>query len=232
MKHCTIIASTLALLLGANVAAANTFDINLTTDLFVPTFRGDASTTYLGWDTFDDVDPNLIDSFQLIDDTTPDLGSAGGRFMTTNGEDHLSGSGNYYSGGGSVSEDVTFDTAGVNGSGFTTVIVQAKTLFGGWGTNIIFTPIDGVVPIQVLQGVNQVGQGQLFAKYEIPGTADPETFSIVSGPFSFTSFDQFVVDTVWSPDGFAADNAIFTPEPTTALLALLGLAGVAGGRWQ
>lgn len=215
-------------------ALATTFDIGHTNDLFVPTFRGDANTTYLGWDLWDDVDPNPLDSVNLIDDLTPDLGNVGtdgGRFMTTNGEDHLSDSANFYSGAGSMAEAVTFDTAGVNGSGYTTVIIQAKTLFGGWGVEFGFTPINGVAPSQVLFGNNlNAGQGQLFVKYEIPGTADPQTFSMVSGPFSFTSFDHFVIDTVWSADGFAPDNAIFTPEPTSALLVMMGLAGVAGVR--
>ena len=224
--------SLLALALPTTAANATTFDIATATDVFTPTFRGDANTTWLGWDTFDDVDPNPLDNVQLIDDTTPDLGNVGtdgGRFVTNNGEDHLSGSGNYYSGLGTVAEDVSFDTAGVNGSGFTTVIVQGITLFGGFGdVQVEFGPIDGVLPTQVLQGDNAAGAAQLFAKYELPGTADTETFSISSVTLPFgthISLDRFVIDTVWSPDWFAADSAVITPEPTAATLALLLLAG-------
>lgn len=203
---------------------ANTFDIATATGLFTPSFRGDANTTYLGWDLFGDPGDTVIN------DTTPDLGSAAGSFVTTNGEDHQSGSLNYYSSSGSVAEDVTFATDGVNGSGYTTVIVQAVTLFGGWGVDIDFGPIDGVEPSLVLMATNATGSGQLFAKYELPGTADPETFSMTSGPVSFTSFGEYVVDTAWSPSGFAADTAIATPEPSAAVLALLSIGALARRR--
>lgn len=194
---------------------ANTFDLATATGQFEPSFRGEANTTYLGWDLFGDPGDSVIN------DTTPDLGADAGGFVTTNNEDHQSGSLNYYSGSGSVAEDITFATDGVNGSGFTTVIVQAKTLFGGWGVDIDFGPIDGVEPSLVLQATNATGSGQLFVKYELPGTANPETFSMTSGPFSFTSFGEYVVDTAWSPTAFAADTAIATPEPSAAVLFLL-----------
>lgn len=227
----------LIIALAASTTSASTFDIATATGLFTPSFRGQANTTWVGWDTFDDADPNPLDSFELIDDNTPDIGNVGvdgGRFWTTNGEDHRSGSGNYYSGGGTVAEDITFDTAGVNGSGYTTVIVQANTAFGGFFSDVLFSDIDGVSPVQTLQGPNAVGQDQLFAKYELPGTADPQTFSISVLNFGIgthTSFDKFVVDTYWSPNGYAADAAINTPEPVTSMLALSSLLGVAAG-WR
>ena len=208
-----------ALAMTCSVATATTFDIAAATGLFTPTFRGGGNTTWVGWDLFDDNGAGDT----IINDQTPDVGTDGGSFVTTNGEVHLSGSLNYYSGGGSVSEDVTFDTDGFNGSGFTTVIVQAKTLFGGWGADIDFGPINGFLPSLVLQGTNATGAGQLFVKYELPGTTGSATFSMASGPFSFTSFDQFVVDTSWSPSGFAPDSAIETPEPSAAALAILAV---------
>lgn len=205
-------------LFGGN-AAASTFDIGSATDLFTPTFRGAANTTYLGWDVFG------APGTTVINDTTPDIGTDAGSFVTTDGTDHQSGSFNYYSYGGPVAEDVTFSTAGVNGSGYTTVIVQALTLFGDWGPSIDFGAIGGVDPSLVLLETNAAGAGQLFAKYELPGTADPETFSM-SSDVGHTSMGVFVVDTVWSPNGYAPDTAIATPEPTAALLSILGLAGL------
>ncbi len=212
------------LALTGPAAEASTFDITTATGLFTPTFRGDANTTYLGWDQFGE--PGDV----VINDTTPDIGTGTGSFATTNGEDHQSGSLNYYSGSGSVSEDITFATDGTAGSGFTTVIVQAKTLFGPLGSDIGFTPINGIAPTQVLQGVNATGSGQLFAKYELPGVDGTQSFSISTGPSSLISLGEFVIDTAWSPTGFSPDNAIATPEPTAALLALLSLGGVAATR--
>ncbi|MCG8508392.1 MAG: PEP-CTERM sorting domain-containing protein, partial [Rhodospirillales bacterium] len=111
---------------------------------------------------------------------------------------------------------------GPAGTGFTTVIVQAKTLFGLFGTTIGFGTIDGVAPSDIVVGTNTTGGGQLFVKYEIPGTINSPQFSIASGPGSFVSFDQFTVDTLWSDSGYAPDNAV--PEPATVgLFALCSL---------
>ena len=221
-----------ALTLAAGAADATTFDIRSATGLFAPTFRGDAGATWVGWDLFDDNGAGDM----IINDQTPDIGTDGGSFVTTNGEDHISGSLNYYSGFGAVAEDVTFEVDGVDGSGFTTIIVQAKTLFGGFGEEAIgFSPIEGVLPTVVSTvdrpavGANAIGQGQLFAKYEIPtGLSGTQTLSISGG--IQTSIDQFVVDTFWSADGFAADGAVMTPEPTAAVLAALALAGATASR--
>lgn len=215
-----------ALLAAANLATANVLDIATAPGLFAPSFRGDADSSYVGWDLFDD-GGTLTD---VINDTTPDVGTHTGSFVTTNNEDHLSGSGNYYSGFGTVAEEVTFEAGGVSGTGYTTVIVQAKTLPGfGWNDAITldFGPIDGVAPTQVLLADNAAAAGQLFVKYEVPGTISTPTFSIASSFFqSHTSIDVFTVDAVWSPNGYAADYAIATPEPAAAATALIGIAGL------
>lgn len=205
----------------AAVATAAPFDIFTATGLFEPSFRGAANTTYTGWDTWDgDIDG-------VINDSTPDVGTDGGSFVTTNGEPHRSGSANYYAFGGSVAEDITFTAPGVGPDGYTTVIVQALTLFGGWSNELTFGPIDGVSPtleVLKLDGTNAAGAGQLFVKYEIPGAVTTPTFSLSAAP-GHTSFGLVTVDAAWSLDGFAADTAIHTPEPTSAVIALVGFAG-------
>ena len=58
-----------------------------------------------------------------------DIGTDGASFVTTNAEDHLSGSLNYSTGSGSVAETVNFSSDGIVGTGFTTVIMQGHTFF-------------------------------------------------------------------------------------------------------
>lgn len=223
----TLAGATAASAVLAALPAAAVFDLSTTTDLVSPSFRGDSDTTYLGWDSFNDGDPGPA---ELIFDDTPDLGTDGGIFETTNGEDHLSSSGNFYSSTGSVSETITFDVAaGAVGTGYTTVIVQAVTLFGPFGAETFFSDIDGVNPTVVF-GFNAAGEGQLFAKYEILGTVVDNSFDISSAPFSFNSYDKFTVDTLWSPTGFAGDSAV-VPEPAAFAIALaLGLPGLLARR--
>ncbi len=207
----------------AAMATAAPFDINTATGLFEPSFRGDADSTYVGWDTWNE---NLDG---VIEDTTPDVGTHSGSFITTNGEVHVSGSGNYYAAGGSMSEEVTFTAPGVGPDGFTTVIVQGVTLFGGWSNDVTFGPIDGVSPsLQVmrLDEGNAMGAGQFFVKYEIPGPVVTPSFMVTAEP-GHTSMGLFVVDAAWSADGYAADTAVHTPEPTSAVIALAAIAGVA-----
>lgn len=217
-----------ALMTSTGLTSGATYDLATATDLFAPSFRGEANTTWVGWDTFDDGGTLS----EIINDTTPDLGADAGSFVTTSGEDHLSGSGNYYAGGTPVAESVSFTTDAGTG-GFTTVIVQAMTLFGGWGDAIAFGPIDGIAPVQVLQAGNQrlnfgTTGGSLFAKYEIVGPITTPEFTLATSGFGGpTSFDQFTVETFWSPSGFAPDSAIATPEPASASVMLMALMGFA-----
>jgi len=210
---------------SAPAATAVTHNISTSTGLFTPSFRGGADTTWVGWDTFDDGNPDPLN--ELILDVTPDIGTDGGSFSTNNAEDHRSSSTNYYSGSGSVDETITFDVARGPADGFTTIIVQAKTAFGPFGEPVAFGDIDGNSPVEYVAGPNAVGgpgQSQLLVKYEIEGLVSVNSFIISSGSFSFTSYDQFVIDTQWSETGYAPDTAI-VPEP--ASLALLGLGGMA-----
>ncbi|MEM1355548.1 MAG: PEP-CTERM sorting domain-containing protein [Planctomycetota bacterium] len=211
------------LALAAGTASASTTVLNQQTDIVAPSFRGDANTTYLGWDVFDEV--TIQNNIPVITDLNPDLGTAGGSFITNNGADHQSSSFNYYSGGSSVDETITFDAATGPG-GFTTVIVQGITLFGALGAPIQFSEINGFAPVVNEQipfpDGNAAGKGSFFVKYEIPGSiAASSSFDIDGG--SFTSFDKFTVDTQWSATGFAPDTAL-VPEPGS--IALLGLGGL------
>ena len=212
--------SLLALLAGALLGSipaaghAASFKIAFATDLFTPTTRGGSNTTWVGWDTFDDGGSGSM----IINDSTPDIGTSSGTLTTTNGEDHISGSFNYYSSTGTVAETADFTTSGTTGTGVTTIIMQGVTLFGGFGTTLFFSDIGGVSP-DVVPATNIAGKGQFWAKWEVPGNLANYSADLSSGPFSFISFDKIVVDTYWSPTAFSVDTAKI-PEPSVGLLGL------------
>jgi hypothetical protein len=197
---------------------------------------------FYGWDTFNEV--GLRDLPNVIDDSTPELGVNPGaaRIVTNNGEDHISNaSGNYYSGTGGVDETITVDAAGTIGSGFTTIIAQGITLFGGFGAPVQLSPIAGVMPT-VVQGLNAFGGGganakeQFWAIWEIPGNLDTYQFTITTDPAanggggSFVSFDKLVVDTWWTAGAPSNDEVFAAPVPEPGLAALLAASVLLGVR--
>lgn len=211
-------------------AAAATFALSGLTGLAAPSTRGTAGTTYYAWDTFTGNPasagfPNLT---APINDSTPELGTNPGLalLVTNNSEDHISSSGNYYSSTGAVNETVTFDTSGVLGTGFTTLILQGVTAFGPFGTALTFSDINGVSPV-VVQGLNAAGNSQFWAKWEIPGNQRSYTGTLLTGPNSFVSLDFLSVDTYWNAAGYQPDT-MAVPEPSVP--AVLLLAGAAFAR--
>lgn len=197
------------------------YSLDSVTGILAVDGRGAAGSTWFGWETFNDAAARN----QPIDDSTPDIGSAAGvRFRTTNGEDHVLGSGNYYLSAGNPAEEVTVVTAGIPGTGFTTIILQAVTAFDDFPAPWRFPAVNGVNPA-VTQGKNALGFGQLFVRYDLPGN---ESGYVI--PFGATgphfSMDRFVVDTRWNPTGFGPDLAV-VPEPGAVALgtaaALLSL---------
>lgn len=232
MKLPTIcVAFLIATLLSCpNESQAVTHDLALATGILEPSFRGPGDTTYLGWDEFG------IGGFGTpINNNSPDIGTGTGSIVTTNGEDHTPISSNYYSFFGSVAEDITFETAGTPGAGFTTIIIQAVSFGqpGPFGSTLLFGNIDSSSPT-VLQTVNAAGLAHLWAKYEVPGNEASYGFSLSSDldTDSHVAIDQLVIDTYWSLNGYAPDVAISTPEPVAACLAtlVLGVLGISRRR--
>lgn len=190
---------------AAVAASPPTFKMDQEATVVAPTTRGNANTTYFGWDTFCEVGFDNVP----VNDTTPDIGTTttGVSFVTTNGEDHVSSSRNLYVGAGTLSEEVTVVTDGTVGSGFTTIIAQAVTAFGGFpAASLTFSSINGVAP-QVVQTTNIAGKGQVWAKWRLPGNQASYTFT-VTGPTGVSgwSFDKFIVDTLWSATVYQADT--------------------------
>jgi hypothetical protein len=118
-----------------------------------------------------------------------------------------------------VNETVTFDTTGVLGTGFTSLILQGVTAFGPFGTPLTFGNINGVSPT-VVQGLNAAGNAQFWAKWDLPGNQNTYTGTLLTGANSFVSFDVLSVDTYWNAASFQPDAAI-VPESGSAMLLLL-----------
>lgn len=191
------------------------FNLAQSTGLFTPSYRGEANASYFGWDTFG------VDGAH-IDNPPADIGTNDPLLTLTqeSGEfDHISGSGNIYTGQDPLDLHLTAVSSGTVGSGFTTLIIQGATLFGGFGGDILSSDIAGVTP-EVVQNSNLAGAAQFWVKYELPG--NEATYAIDLGSTgSSISLDKLVVDVLWSPDGYATDSAI-VPEPSSWLLAASG----------
>src|SRR5262245_57532228 len=107
--------------LGGLPAFADPFNMSQATNVVAPSTRGAATTTWFGWESWDDPGTN-----NPINDITPDIGTdpGGVSFQTINGDNHRAGSGNLYfpSTGNTLHEQVTVTTSGTVGSTGTTTI--------------------------------------------------------------------------------------------------------------
>jgi hypothetical protein len=209
--------------LAANLASAQ-FVINTSSGLFDPSFRGAANTTWFGWGAgkFDGLTNN-----ELIDNPAPSFGATtlGVSFTQSTAFDILSSGNNIYTSGAAVTDLLlAIPTSGTPGSGFTTLIIQGKTAFGGYGVAPAFNDIAGVSASSA-QGNNLLGAGQFWAKYEIAGNLSTYNLAITLAENSNTSIAELEVDTYWSATGFSTDVTV-VPEPSA--LALLGLGSFAG----
>jgi hypothetical protein len=230
-------------LFGFAASASAQFTISTSSGLFTPSFRdltnNDlANTTFFGWGpstgwgvsgnfAFDGLTDN-----ELIDNP-PALQGIGGLTGTLNQigtNDVLSSSNNIYT---STFTDqylrLEIPVQGVAGTGFTTIIVQGRTVFGGYPSNSAADfefPTLGGAPAQVVVGPNAAGRGQFWVKYEIAGQAAQYTLDFGLRP-GFVSVAELQVDTQWSESGFAPDTAQAVPEPS-AFAALLGGATLLG----
>ena len=213
--------------LCASVASAQ-YVINTSPGLFDPSYRGMANTTWFGWGpgSFDGATDN-----ELIDNPAPTIGVTipGIAFNQSNTDDILSGSDSIYSAFAPATDLLlAAPTVGSVGTGFTTIIVQGRTAFGGFGTLPAFSDVSGVSPTFVV-GDNTSGQTQFWAKYELPGNESIYNLAITIAAASHTSIAELEVDTYWSAGGYAPDFAI-VPEPSTFALIGLGSLAVVGLR--
>ena len=226
MKRATCFSLLAGLMCAASVPAFAQFNISTGTGLFDPTFRGSANTTWFGWG------PGSFDGLtndETIDNPAPTIGTTtvGLSFtQSPTGNDILAGSDNIYSSTAGAT-DLLFDipTFGAVGFGYTTIIVQGRTAFGGYNVAPSFGDIAGVSPSVTLQN-NAAGAGQFWAEYHIPGNASAYDLSIGLAASSFTSIAELEFDTYWSESGYAPDSVVPVPEPGALSLAGLGVAAL------
>lgn len=209
---------------GAASAQANT--ISTAAGPFTPSFRGGANTTYFGWGygTWDGNDDST--SVDVVNGDPPiNPASLPGPLLVNNGAnpDIVSGSNNLYPGPFNLT--LSIPTAGTVGSGFTTIIIQGNSLPSGLALDTFqFGSIAGVAPTYLVTP-NAETETQWWAKWELPGnqasySVDISRTAMFAGVGSVT---DMVVDTLWSPNGYASDVA-FVPEPGS--VAMLGVAVV------
>ncbi|MCX6857752.1 MAG: putative Ig domain-containing protein [Verrucomicrobia bacterium] len=195
--------------------------MSLSAGLFAITERGTGTSTFFGWDTFNDV----LDRAVPISDSTPDIGTTtvGANFQTTNAEDHVIDNGDLSFTSGTLAEEITVPTIGTIGTeGFTTIVMQiaANPGAGPFPATITLNSLNGLAPT-VVQAVNSVGDGQLWAKWNLPGNQASYTITI-AGPANQANFgfDKVTVDTHFSTTAFLPDSVAATPPSiTTSLLA-------------
>ncbi len=189
--------------------------------LFAVTERGTAASTYFGWETFNDASDRAVP----INDSSPDIGSAtvGANFQTTNAEDHVIDNGDLSFASGTLAEQVTVPTSGTVGTeGFTTIVMQIAAIpgAGSFPATISLNSLNGVAPT-VVQAVNSAGDGQLWAKWDLPGNQANYAITI-TGPANQANFgfDKVTVDTHFSTTAFLPDSVAATPPTiTTSILA-------------
>ena len=219
MKNSIASLALLAVVSGATTASAQ-FVINSSTGLFDPAFRGQANTTWFGWGPgrFEGTTQN-----ELIDNPAPNIGTTinGISFTQNPGNDILASSDNIYSGAAAATDLLlAIPTSGNVGSGFTTIIIQGRTAFGGYDIAPSFQPISGINPLFAV-GPNANGAGQFWAKYELPGNLESYDLTVNLPTGSFISIAELEFDTQWSATSFAADVAV-VPEPGTMAFSALG----------
>ena len=202
-----------------------------------------ANSAYFGWDNLEG-SFQFLSAGQILDDTTPDLGTSSSSrlFQGTDGianpsptfYGHRSGSGNYYSGfiPGSGVDDTISGVAPASGSGGnTTLVVQLIGQPETFVENLSFSAGPGWTKTSDLYGFYADGTGAYWQEWTAPG--DNLSFDININRLPGTSsiaIDAFQVDTYWTPGAAVTNSISIVPEPGTALLMGLGLAGLAGSR--
>lgn len=209
------------------------------------------ASSYFGWDQFDAGAPgNPVFGGTVLDDATPDVGSATGARVAQNnvgGYGIRSSSGNLYSGFTDEALDMTITIPGVGttgGAGFTTIVLS---LLGNPADERMLLPFsltDGIstfAPAISIDGLSAelTGQRLWLAEWQVPGSAASYDLTIqsdlASGNGTDVAIDSLTIDAAWANGGSALANTAGSlqlggtrvtpvPEPAAAALAASALA--------
>jgi len=225
--------------------------ISEATGLFQTSVRGDSHEAWFGWSfgTFFGA-PVPLSSSRILSNPAPTLGTIGlaqgvGFYQNDRYSTPFTligaSSGNIYTGnnygqGKQAYGTLLVPTLGTPESGFTTLILQGKTLTadGVFSTpqnlaqNYPLFSLNGVTPFayDFVIGPNAANQAQWWAKFQIAGNAPTYQVDIVfpggvgTTPISIT---EMTVDSYWSSTQYAPDTAVAVPEPSVGWLVEAGL---------
>lgn len=221
------------------------YDLTQQSGLVSPSFRGQANTTFFGWNEGQFFgQPVPPTTFRILNNPVTSIGNVGlGEGVELYQNDRSSspfvmiGSsvGNIYTGSGPVGKQafatlVAPTAPGVLDSGFTTIVIQGRTTTAGGFSTLesltsnypVFSSINGINPTFVISG-NAANQGQWWAQYSIPGSAASYSIGLTFPGGAATtpiSIAGMSVDTYWSDSAYADVSAV--PEPSTIAMVLTG----------
>ncbi|MFO0948975.1 MAG: hypothetical protein U1D30_24200 [Planctomycetota bacterium] len=187
-------------------------------DFVVPSFRGEALTTYQQWDVFSSTTgPNAPD-------VANDNAAGTANVVETTGLAFVTGGGNIYSFAGATAFEVTVPDFGLGAGYLTNVVVQIRTQGTDVDTASLF--FDGIVPTstellfeQALGGFGGVLRDWKFEWTGIFGSIDLHQLDFAASGSSM-SLDRLAIDT----------QVVAVPEAGSLALGSCGVLLVAGLR--
>ncbi len=233
-------------------AQAEIYNLSTASALIAPSFRGEAGTTWFGWDEGSFFgQPVPASASRILNNPATSNGTIGLAGVEFFQNDRASGNftmigssvGNIYTGIGAIGKQaaatLVAPMAAGGADGFTTIVIQGRTTTAGGFSSLeslianypVFSTINGISPEFLITG-NAANQGQWWAQYEIPGYAPSYTIGLEfpggtgTTPISIAALS---VDTYWSTSGYADVQAI--PEPGTWVLGCIGTLAVFGIRF-
>jgi hypothetical protein len=232
-------------------ARAEIYNISTASALIVPAFRGDAGTTWFGWNEGQFFgQPVPASTSRILNNPATSNGTIGLSGVELYQNDRDSGTfvvigssgGNIYTGAGAIGKQayatLVAPMAAGGVDGFTTIVIQGRTTTAGGFSTLeslianypLFSDINGIAPDFVITG-NAANQGQWWAQYDIPGYAPSYSIGITFPGGTGTtpiSIAGLTVDTYWSATSYADVQAI--PEPKTWATVGMGVCLLLGGR--
>jgi hypothetical protein len=230
------------------------YDLTQQSGLVSPAFRGQANTTFFGWNEGQFFgQPVPPTTSRILNNPATSIGNVGlGEGVELYQNDRSlspfvmigSSVGNIYTGSGPVGKQafatlVTPTAPGSLDSGFTTIVIQGRTTTAGGFSTLeslisnypLFSSINGIDPTFVISG-NAANQGQWWAQYSIPGSAGSYTIGLTFPGGAATtpiSIAGMSVDTYWSASAYADVSAV--PEPSALVMFLSGGAFLGAVHW-